>query len=356
MLFIMKLFLRFLFLSLLSINAFGNGRANSRANDFFVQKSAAGMLPINLPRTPLTRNNFDDCRSHIKSVVCLVDPRNGDQPRECLPGSSAYAGPFEELHDHLPPVLQKMFCSLDVIYIEKVFEGTAYAGSTEDKTTTVMGIRKSVLDEGLSLNTWASWKEQLSFGGEPNSYKVSPVLPVIETSPTPGVNSFLYFVVTHEFGHILDFANGLNIGADNCQPSKTEEMPADCAFKENTWGSLSWESSEKVRPESDFANRLGLCFYWCAGNALNPSVIPQVYEDLVNKSQFLSTYASRQAWDDFADSLAYYTMDKHLGLQYVIDTRQGAKHDVMAKMKSPLFRAKYEYLKSFMERTDIKYP
>lgn len=324
--------------------------------DFFVKATSEGMLPKNLPRQPLRQRNEENCRAHIKPIMCLVEPRKADEIRECLPGSAAYATVFEELHDQFPQALQKVFCSLDVIYIEKQFEGTAYAGSSKDRSATIMGVRQSVLDEQLSLNTWASWKEQLSFGGDSGSYKVSPVLPVIETSETPQVNSFLYFLVAHEFGHILDFSNGVNAVVDTCVPKEDEDTwPPNCYFKPNTWGDISWEAADRVRPETDFAHRTELCFYWCGDQTLSPVVIPKVYEDLM-QSQFISTYGSRQAWDDFADSLAYYAMDQNLNLTYILDTRQGARHDIMAKLKSPVFRKKYEYLKTFIERTDIVYP
>ncbi|MBK9321986.1 MAG: hypothetical protein IPM97_03335 [Bdellovibrionaceae bacterium] len=81
---------------------------------------------------------------------------------------------------------KKMFCSLKHIFVEKHFFGTAYAGTLKDQNGAMngamMGIRQSVLDQNLNLTTWASWKEQLSFGGVADSYTSSPDLPHIETS------------------------------------------------------------------------------------------------------------------------------------------------------------------------------
>ena len=79
-----------------------------------------------------------------------------------------------------------MFCSLKHIYIEKKFYGTAYAFGTYDQDKKMdgaeLGIRQSVLDQNLKLTNWASWKEQLSFGGVTDSYTVTPYLPRIETT------------------------------------------------------------------------------------------------------------------------------------------------------------------------------
>jgi len=157
-----------------------------------------------------------DCRAHIESVMCLVDPpeNKSEEPgsdRPCLPGGQAYAKYFEALYDNYPSALQKMFCSLRHIYIEKDFFGTAYAGLVKDEAGrpigAKMGIRKSVLDENLNLGLWASWKEQLSFGGVTDSYTLTPNLPSIQTASDGNLNDFLYFVVAHEFGHIFDFIN-----------------------------------------------------------------------------------------------------------------------------------------------------
>src|SRR5689334_2147175 len=121
------LVLTFAFLS--SVRAF----ASLGPGDFFVFPSSAAhsFIPSAAPG--------EDCRARIKKVVCLVEPEPsktagagiaGADPksRSCLPGGDAYAAPFEILYDHYPPVLQKVFCSLGKIYIEKEFFGTAYGG------------------------------------------------------------------------------------------------------------------------------------------------------------------------------------------------------------------------------------
>lgn len=302
----------------------------------------------------------ESCRAQIKKAVCLVDElKDGEKPqsRPCLEGSLAYAAPFEALHDHYPPTLQKMFCSLKRIYIEKKFEGTAFADAFTDAqgrpVGAAIGIRKSVLDENLRLPAWASWKEQLSFGGATDSYQVSPSLPLIQTRSRSRVNDFLYFVIAHEIGHIFDFANQLN-KVKNCAPGEGNPE-RECEMHEDSWGALSWLTNQRPKPANDFPLRGSLCFYWCKGQALSAAQVPEAYRDLA-RTDFLSTYATRQPWDDFADSLAYYLMDKYLGAEYRIDTRQGEVYDIMAKVRSPLFAKKAEYLENFLRRTDIFYP
>ncbi|MGE3756271.1 MAG: hypothetical protein AB7H97_00865 [Pseudobdellovibrionaceae bacterium] len=196
-----------------------------------------------------------DCKENIRKVVCLVDPVQDEKipvNRICLEGSANYAHFFEEIHDVFPSAMQKMFCSLKKIYIEKQFFGTAYAGELRNEQGeylgAAMGIRKSVLDESLNLHQWASWKEQLSFGGIADSYATTENLPFALTqNQRPDVNDFLYFVIAHEFGHFLDFANGVNRRVNCPQPQPGQPWP-ECEFAEGTWGLLSWATSEKVLP------------------------------------------------------------------------------------------------------------
>lgn len=304
----------------------------------------------------------EDCRAHIKDVMCLVAPAADNQevgtPRPCLKGGRRYAVYFEQLHDRFPEPLQKMFCAIDTIYVEKAFFGTAYAGVRRDRdghiTGAIMGIRQSVLDEGLDLKTWASWKEQLSFGAPTDKHVVKKDLPVIATPGTRGVNDFLYFVVAHEFGHIFDFTNGLNkTNPKKC--SKAANGDDECEMEKESWGALSWETELTPLKKNYFAHRSGLCFYWCDGSSLEASAVPAVYDGLALTS-FISTYATTQPWDDFADSFAYFLLDKELRQPYVVERPDGIKHDVVSKLNSKLFAPKKNYIEKFLRRTDIRYP
>jgi hypothetical protein len=172
---------------------------------------------------------------------------------------------------------------------------------------------------------------------------------VVETRTRSGVNDFLYFVVAHEFGHILDFANRLNSFA------ACDEATGPCASEAGSWSALSWQTTAQPIEADRFPYRRGLCFYACEGEAMTAAAVEQEYEGLA-RSGFISNYAATNPFDDFADSLAYYLMDRELATSYVIDTRQGRSYDVIAKLTSPLFAAKRRYIQDFLERTDIVYP
>ena len=303
----------------------------------------------------------NSCRNQIKTAMCLVEPmKEGEdfKTRKCQDGSLSYASYFESLYDNYPPAMQKIFCSLHRIFIEKQFFGTAYASSIYDTqgkhNGALIGIRKSVLDESLNLTTWSSWKEQLSFGGVTDSYSVTSDLPQVITSSHSITNDFLYFVVIHEFGHLFDFANDLNKQVNCPEPSDEDEEP-ECAMAESSFGAISWETDRMPKDENEFLNRNNLCFYSCNGKTLKKNDVPLIYESLLN-TDFISTYGATQPWDDFAESLAYFTIDEKLKVKYVLDTKQGQYYDSILKLKSPIFEMKLKYIQEFFNRPDILYP
>jgi hypothetical protein len=299
---------------------------------------------------PLKIQSSPDCRSELKEKICLVQASEvPGEDRECENGGEGYLDIFEKLYDAYPPLLKNVFCSLDIIYIEKGFDGTAYAGSNPEATKVILGIRQSVLDEKMSLARWATWKEQLSFGGSPLDYSVRDDLPVVSSKPDFEINDFLYFLVAHEFGHILDFSLKLNDTLD-CPEGSDANPDPECLMKPGSWGAISWENNKRPKPQNDFLNREGLCFYWCGNNPLYLLTVQPIYEALYHRTDFISLYSTTQPWDDFADSLAYVLTSENLGSTYVIDSCQGSALDMVAKLKSPLFKKKYEFIQKVLRK------
>ena len=299
------------------------------------------------------------CRQAILKSICLLDqmPTGNTEPK-CQGGGEPYATVFEQLHDQFPPALQRMFCSVKRIYVLKNFFGTAFAGLIYDADHkpigAQMGIRQSIIDERLSLQKWASWKEQLSFGGVADSYTITPGLPTIDTHSDAAVNDLLYFVLAHEFGHMFDFGNAVN--QFKC-PTKTFSGPedAECPAVNNTWSAISWQSTWTPAAANRFSFRKSLCFYSCGDEAMTSVAAPDVYRGLA-RSNFISNYAATNPWDDFADSLAYYLSDQNLHTKYIIAAHQGVSFDIMDKLHSRKFQEKYTYITKFLAKTDIKYP
>lgn len=248
-----------------------------------------------------------------------------------------YAPAFLAVHDAMPPALQRVFCSLTEIHLLKDVDGTAFI------TGSVMAIRRSILDDHLSLAAWATWKEQLPFGGGKTSYRARKDLPAIAATSKGPVNALLFMMVAHEFAHVLDSANDWN---------KMLCEGTSCTFAPGTWGALSWASDRDALPTDEFPERHSLCFYSCE-TPLSRTAIPAFYEHLAH-SRFLGAYAATNPADDLAEGLAFYLLDEALSGTYVVDTRQGERYDMIAKLRSPAYAAKRQFLRDALSRTNLK--
>ena len=297
------------------------------------------------------------CREAIAQAVCLVDPRKeGDtSQRICLPGSDKYISNFEQLYDIFPSHLQRLFCTIKRIYIEKDFIASAYAGLYKDESKKVLGgyigLRRSFLDQPSNLEDWASWKEQIHFGIDTSKITVDQHLPIVKSNMQNGQLDMLYFLVVHEFGHIFDFTNNLNgfSGCESDSPSCTKTP------KPGSWGALSWKEFGLPRDEYNFPLRSELCFYFCNGKFISGDRQNELYESLA-KTNFLSAYTTRFPTEDFADTFAYYTILKERSASYINLTASGLRYDPIARLKNdPLLQPKKQFIETFLQ-SKFKYP
>jgi hypothetical protein len=300
-----------------------------------------------------------DCRQNIEKVICLVDPMVQGQEsndRPCLAGAEKYVRPFQDLFDRFPRHLQKMFCSLDKIFIEKNFYASAYATLIVDANDKPIGggigIRQDFLDNRIGLNHWSSWKEQLNFGGDPLTYDVNKTLQRVHSS-LPGFSNFLYFVVAHEFGHLFDFANSLN-RFDDCN-FNNGQITGTCTAAKGSWTALSWKTIKNDPIDGDdFPLRSSLCFYGCNGHAINPSQMGELYSSLF-ATNFISVYGAQNMMEDLADTHAYYTVHKYLRPHYSIELQNGQSFNFMKRIESSELKPKVDFWEAFLSN-DPKYP
>lgn len=324
--------------------------------DFFIDTEAplTARSFSNTP-TPLT---LAECRASIRPKMCLVDPQpEGESgPRPCLAGGEAYAPQLEALFDTYPAALQRVFCSINRIFVEKDSVGTAYAGSgtyAPGKFGTIMGIRQSVLDERLTLSHWASWKEQLAFGANPKSFELLEGKPIVTASlKDSNVHDFLYFVIAHEFGHILDFANGAN--QFECGAAEaTTHLHRDC-IPTGQWSKLDWQDSLTPLEGKNYSFRDDFCFYWCNGHFPGLAHMGEMYRNLWNTT-FLSSYASKNAYDDLAETMAYVVATDEQDLHFELNI-EGTTYDSVAKLFLPRLDEKREWMREFLKRPHLYYP
>lgn len=295
--------------------------------------------------TPILKNpsKLSDCRDRIQKLVCLANPVESGNPddgynRPCLNGSEQYAIHFERHFDRSHELIQKMYCHLTKIFIEQNSEGTAYAGPVMDAGNKMIGalfgIRKEILGANLSFDSWLSWKEETTFGG--GTISTGPRMGLIEYKSNKASNDFLIdYVIAHEFGHLFDFANGLQ-----------KRNPG-------SWADISWVNFGEAKPEFDFPLRDKICFYFCEGKFLDKKDAVTMFTDLL-KTNFLSPYASRYGEEDWAESLALYLYTVNNGLKLEV-TVSGQTFNLTEHFYSPLMKEKRDYIEGFLKSSYI-YP
>ncbi len=311
-----------------------------------------------------------DCRANISKVLCEVNPTTdwgNVLERPCLGGEQKYQAILEEVYDSLDGVNKKMFCSLRRIFIEKEFKATAYAslvskknqdGSTEMLPGAIMGFRKALLDEQPDFLKWISWKEQKNFIRSEDEFSLPLQYPIYESKLDI---SLLQYVVVHEFGHMLDFANGLNqesYGNKNCfleGVSTYEEYLEKCRpfYESGTWGNISWKSYAVIQDKSDFWGRGLFCFYDCQTYPVAAD-IEKAYKGL-SSSEFITSYASTNAMDDFAESWAIRWLISEKKNELSLQFDEAFKINTKTVYETPKFKTKREFLKNFAEG-EIFYP
>jgi hypothetical protein len=298
---------------------------------------------------------LDDCKSKIREAVCLVNPTvNGEDPqkRTCLNESDKYQSFFEGHYDRSPPMIKKMYCYLDKIFVEKEFVGTAYASPLIDSNGKIVsgaiGIRKEVLDSPLTFTQWLSWKEETSFGGSLNT--TDQKLGLIKYySNIDTKDLFLDYVLNHEFGHLFDFANSFNASKE----CNYDEHPEECTPLPLSWGEFSWLNEDEPKPESDYAFREQVCFYFCRGKFIDKNNVQSLFEGLIN-TNFQSIYSSTYPHEDFAETFALFLAHDYSKLNYGVIIN-GKNFNLTDHFTSDLLKMKRNYVTNFI-LGNYKYP
>lgn len=302
--------------------------------------------------------NLSDCRESIQRSVCLLNGTNNEVPlaeAQCLGESKQYVPDFEYIFDHYPPVLQATFCSLEKIFIDPTLtKSTAYSMTAQAGKFPHIVIRKDVLDLKTSLADWLSWREQLSFGKNHKHYNFSEQLPEVTTNEASDhkVPDFLFWLIAHEMDHLLDFSNRLN-AMTPCKEGRCS-LPNEDSFAALSWHVVDDRYKNKVMQQDDFYKRHELCFYKCKGSFIKETDIKRLYTEL-QTSSFISTYAATSPWEDFADTLAFIVLDEYMGKKYQIKYH-GVEYSLSDKLHSKKFKAKYQFVQSFLNKNVLRFP
>lgn len=305
--------------------------------------------------------DLTQCRARIKTIVCAVEPpKKGEDRalRPCSAGGERFAPFFEAHFDHSSELIQRMYCHVDKLWVEKEFHGTAYASPMVDKDGKVVaggvGIRQEVLDSNLTFDQWLSWKEETSFGGgTKTSDKPLGLIQYFSNRNTK--EYFLDYVLNHEFGHLFDFANDLNHIVD-CEFKKDADgkwrYVGSCVPKPGSWTALSWQNRKDPVAGADFPIRSELCFYACYGHFIDRKNAVSLFTGLTG-SPYQSTYAASNYVEDFAETFAS-KIAYDSGFRYGLNIG-GQSFDMSAHYAAPVMQPKRDYINKFLSGK-IVYP
>lgn len=313
------------------------------------------------------------CLEVAKAAICYVEPASNPMEtyeRPCLETPKTYEERIINILQKLPEKILPMFCHMKRIYIEKDFLATGYAspfyervpGQDKDNLLAyryagwVIGLsEQKIFQNGWTLDSFLAHKDQTLFGR--NLMDPLPAeLPRMEfSSPRfTGEELFLYGVLIHEVGHLIDFANKVNRYHWQDCVDENNKMIEDCLpTVSGTFALFSWSPKMKHRPDSKFFDR-PLCFYSECDHTPEWSPIPlsradEFFTELSTHPYFMTSYAPVSPAEDFAETFTQFFMleDDTLEAEMYFPS-SGLRHPIFKELRDGKSRyplhGKYEYV------------
>lgn len=256
-----------------------------------------------------------DCKAHISNIICEVEApeteaERFDVGRKCLSvNTDRHRDQIVKAYLLYPEFIQRQFCSLKKIYIEREYTEPSWSKAVDENTPRqiIIGIKKSDLDRGMSLQDFNSWYEQQTFGGSNTELKSG--LPTVKVSPADmSQQPYVVFRLLHELAHSFDYQYRYNRAKD------------DQGFKDS-WTTIYWDEVNTLKPKHNFSYRNQICLLNCNSKYITASKANTVYQQ-IQKSGFVSLASTVDAKEDFAESFTYYVMKKYMKTSFVIEANK----------------------------------
>ncbi|MBO9667956.1 MAG: hypothetical protein J7501_14230 [Bdellovibrio sp.] len=299
-----------------------------------------------------------NCKARIAQIVCSIPDLSGW--KKCGEKNQAAIEKLEYIYDILQKPMKKVFCTISTILVVDKMESLAMAGIMPGDQS-FMALSRDFTERNLDPEAVFGWKEQKVFGANLPRYEVSKEGPQVWTKSNSPLQT-LQFVVTHEFAHILDFANSANrftcapgkdCKGDPKTPEEFFERQKNLIPEMDSWGAFSWKNGLEPNDKNKYPLWDRLCFYDCDSvERLQLSEMHDFYSQL-DRTNFVSTYASVNPYEDFAESTAFYFMtDNVYDLEFRVST---GKTIYFWEWKWSQLTKKNNWIELFYEG-DLKYP
>jgi len=318
------------------------------SDDFFVTVAKVGQT---LPGAGvLSLSPVDDkqsCADALAHAVCETTATSqqityGYDSIQCSGDSSKYVPALMDIYEEMPEKMRVSLCSLDRIFISDGITSTAFASSITDSfgrmTGGYVGMRKGTFLSQPSTAQIVTWKEQLAYGGSTDFLHNDPKLVQInyDLKMSTLKSDGLFYVLMHELGHLIDFNNQVN---------NQQGMPT-------AWTRLSWENSDSPLADATFYKRDDFCFYNCS-SYLDPQDAQQIYSSLA-QSSFVTSYASSNPYEDFAENWAWHMMEMSKSPNYTITIPgQGSVGMNQVFKSNPKIQKKIEFVDRLWNKPDL---
>lgn len=275
----------------------------------------------------------------LTKAICWVDSSDlakakadPNYKRVCHDGGrQRFAERIIGICGQLPPLFQDLMSNVDTIHIERDLDTVAYATATLSRG--IVGIQQEVLENEVSFESLLSWKEQLIFRKGTRRFQFNPTLPRYQIVGSDLPNAGLLYVLIHEFAHVLDYRNGVNA----------------------SWSAAEWEGARYRSTDGTKSMKtyLGSISFYGSTSAIYPVFAEPLYRSLL-ESTFISTYASTDPHEDFAESVAHYVFLTHYAQNIRLSLNSIELLDSRKRLMSDAFGPKFDFVERFLRRTDLK--
>ena len=270
-----------------------------------------------------------DCRKELAQKVCLTDEYSSQPPTDHCGEETVASKAILAAFDEFPDFLKAEVCKLDRIFVpaHARFTGltTGSVGADGKVSKVVVFLNGELLSKTLTWSQFLTWKEQLSFGGSQEPGVTRQDLASYSGWSLRGSDSFVPFIFAHEMGHVLDLKYGVY----------------------ERWAPFSWNMNptglDTPLPSNEFPHRQGACFYQCSGKFIEASSSTEYYQGL-NQSSFVDGYAATDPVEDFAETFAFFVMDRSKGAELSLALPGGDRIDLMARFRSQKFADKTSFV------------
>lgn len=239
------------------------------------------------------------CKKPISEFVCYkkdeLDDSCSELPNDIKWFNDALANTVVYTSD----AMRKNICESDGIVVSKYLKGSpggAYTETSENKIYISESLLKKIAndDENFIAKRWKS----------PRSMSDRHISPSINVSISPKTSYMsVAFLLVHEFTHRLENTY-LVSPAFHCLPSETHNPRQNASlskyFQENTRGSICL---------NELKSDLGIDWFTA-----------------IRDSNFVSSYATCNNYEDFAETYAYMDLVKNFGLKLVVQSDENTTY------------------------------